>query len=267
MAKSNYRDIPGARYLPGAPALKTAGTQSDRKGLHIATKISIAVAVISLLAALLILFSTNNVYNILNWAWLTTALVSVFAVSLCVLIMLGLRKVSKSNWTKLILTCVMVLVLCFAGIFGYTFTVWIYQASDVPVEYIENDNGTRVVIMKAGYTNDENASPDNLPTSYTAYQMCNKFMYLYNEAGHIYAPNDFTPEYAYEWIDDSYLCLYLPEHEGYVDSEICIPLYDLNDLETSIEARYNESLSATQKPEYTEYADIEPTAEPSPFDY
>lgn len=146
-------------------------------------------------------------------------------------------------------------------------TAIIFESSEVPVAYIKSDKDDTVVIMRSVNFDSEPNADGSRPLCYTGYQMVNRFFYLVFDYDPIYAPNDIDPAWATEWTPDGDLRLYLPEHEGYVHSEVFITVYDIKNLQQSIESKASLAENATPAPVYAEYPAALPTREPDPFAY
>ena len=256
--KGGYRDIPGARVLPGAPLLNVP--EAPRKGLHIATKITLSVMAALLIALIGLAFGGRGVSLCVNWYWLAALLASLLALGLAILAMLGLRRVAPNRTIRLVVTCMMVIVMTVVIAAGFSFTGMLYEYSEVPVAYLDSPNGQRVVIMRSANLDVAPEVSGDFPRVYTGYQMLNRFFYLAAPSERVWAGDVRNPVWKVEWLENGDARLYLPAYEGQEHSEAFITVYDLNDLEGSLAQKEAEAAAATPRPSYA------PAATPIPVD-
>ena len=261
--KGGYRDIPGARVLPGAPGLNVP--EAPRQGLHIATKITLAVMVL-LIAALVFLSFGGRGYSLcVNWYWIATLLASLLALAVSVLILLGLRRLSRNRTVRLVLTCVMVLVISMVVAAGYGFTGMVYEYSEVPVASVESPDGQRVVVMRSALLEVAPNESGEFPYCYTGYQMLNRWFYLATDPERVWAGDMLKPVWRLEWLENGDARLYLPAYEGQEHSEAFITVFDLSNLEASIAQKEAEAAAATPRPSYAPAATPLPKSTDDPF--
>lgn len=268
--KSRYRDLPGARPLPGSPGLDIEPEQTE--GLHPATKLVIGIIIAAVLAFFGFIAGGQGISLFIHWIWVAPLLISIAVIGLGTLLLLGMRKLTKPGWGKVAVTFVGVLLIAglIGGGIGLTYTFF-YQG-EIPVAYLDSPQGETIVVMRS--TNADR-DPDELggfTTQYTAYQMLNRFFYLSfgdADAPAVFAYNEREPKWAVEWLENDDARLYLPNHEGQPNSETFITVYDLDNLEASVEEKGVGSylLNATPAPEVTPSPEATPAPTVDPFAY
>lgn len=223
-------------------------------------------AILLLLIAFFVFASGGGgAYLHVYWAVMGPCLLVAAALLACVIALLYLRGVAPTNWSRLGLTCLMVVVLCVVGAFGIS-TVYVGATyGEMPVAYLTSPAGERIVIMRSANSDKDPNAIGGYTVQYTGYEMINTNFYLcvssmFDNA--VYSDTELEPKWDVQWLENDDALLYLPDYEGQPHSQTRIVVFDLDDLEASL-AEKSDLLSATPQPQ-TESEQVEPTAQPSP---
>lgn len=268
--KSRYRDLPGARLLPGSPGLDIEPEKTN--GLHPASKILLAILAASLLCFLALAFGGQGISMFIHWIWVAPLLLSIAAICVATLLLLGLRKLFRPGWGKVFVTFLGVLGIAAVIGCGLAFTYTFFYQGEVPVAYLSSPAGEDIVIMRSTNVDRDPDEQGGYTTQYTGYQLLNRFFCLtLGEADcpPVFAYNELDPEWAVEWLENDDARLYLPDHEGQPNSETFITVYDLDDLEASVAEKGIGTylLNATPAPEITPAPVATPGPTIDPFAY
>lgn len=259
MAK--YRDIPGRRALPGALIPEEAPVR--RKGLHPATKVTLGLLVGILLVFLALAYGGQGMSMYVHWYWVAPLLASLALMCVSVLVMLGLRRLGRTGWSRVGLTSVGVLVIAAALAVGVTLTGTFFEHGERPVAYLDSPEGETIVVMRSLNPNRDPDKQGGFTVQYTAYQMLNRFFLLNLGTANcppVYSTSELDPEWEVEWLENGDARLYLPEYQDLPHGHTFLTVYDLDNLSASIDEKGVGTylLNATPEPE------IEPTPEPTP---
>jgi len=259
MAK--YRDLPGRRALPGALLPEDAPLKRD--GLHPATKVFITLFVIFALVFLGLAYGGQGMSMYVHWYWVAPLLFSLCGLCLSVLLTLGLRKLGRTRWSKLAMTCIGVLVVSGVLGAGLALTFTFFDQGERPIAYMDSPEGERIVIMRSVNQERDPIPQGGYTVQYTAYQMLNRFFCLNLGDANcppVYSTTQLEPNWEVEWLENGDARLYLPEYETLPHGQTYLTVYDLGDLDASIAEKGIGTYIANATPE----PEIEPTPEPTP---
>ncbi len=206
------------------------------------------------------------------WSLIAPILLVIPALLLCAIGMIYLRCIARTTWTRLGLTIAMVLVICVVAAIGITITYMGYSYGEIPVAYGTSPDGERIVIMRSVNPDIDPNSLGGYTLQYSGYEMVNSQFYLYYSFAPgtaIYSDTELEPAWGIEWLDDGDARLYLTDYAGYPHSETRIIIYDMANLEASLDAKAHH-LSATPVPGTIDIDSLpEPTPTPAadPFSY
>lgn len=233
----------------------------------------LGILIVLLVAGFFLMASGGGgAYLHVYWPVIGPCLLFVAAVLLCVIVLLWLRGIAASNWSRLGFTCLMVFVLCAVAAGGIS-TVWVgYTYGEIPVAYLTSPEGERIVIMRSANPDKDPNIANGYTTQYTGYEMINSQFYLYvstmAEAA-VWSDVELEPEWAVEWLENDDARLYLPDYEGQPHSETRVIVFDLENMEESLEEKGDLLLATPVEPAQETEEQAEPTVAPSvdPFAY
>lgn len=253
-------------YIPPSPLGEV------RTGLSNASKIAMKVIGV-LMATVLIAFFTmayggQGTYLFVYWSCLAPLLVTLFVLGLVAILFLFLRGKMKTSWSRLGITCAMVISLFAVLGVGIGLVSISYSNAEIPIAYLRSPAGERIVIMRSTNLQKDADANGVFTTQYTGYQMLNRYFYLAMPAltsEPIYSDIEPEPKWEVEWMENDDARLYLPEHEGEPFSETFITVYDLSDLQASLSEKGSGVYhSETQD---MEPLDVTPAPSVDPFAY
>lgn len=268
MAK--YRDIPGRRALPGA--LLPDDEPVKRKGLHPVSKVTIILLIVFVLLFLGLGYGGQGMSMFVHWYWVAPLLISLCALCLSVLFMLGLRKLGRTNWSKLGLTFIGIIAICVVVGSGLALTYTFYEQGERPIAYLDSPEGERIVIMRSVNPDRDPMKQGGYTVQYTAYQMLSRFFCLTlgdADCPPVYSTTELQPRWEVEWLENDDARLYLPKYEDLPHGQTYLIVYDLDDLAASLEAKGVGTYVANATPEPELTPEPEPTPAPTvdPFAY
>lgn len=268
MAK--YRDLPGRRPLPGA--LIPDDEPVKRSGLHPVSKVCIALIAALVLVFLGLAYGGRGMSMYVHWYWVAPLLLSLCLLCLSVLLMLGLRRLGRTRWSKLGMTIVgLMLVFATVGV-GLALTYTFFEHGERPAAYLESPTGETIVVMRSINTERDPEKQGGYTVQYTAYQMLSRFFCLTlgdADCPPVYSETELRPKWEVEWLENGDARLYLPDYEHLPHGQTYLTVYDLTDLAASVEEKGVGTYvaNATPEPEPTPAPEVTPAPSVDPFAY